>query len=73
MKFCYIDESGTGDEPIAVMVGLTAPKFDGKRDVIRGYANNILNLAIPKSNIYLARRRCPAADYFYRYAPTPIR
>jgi hypothetical protein len=22
MKFCYIDESGTGDEPIAVMVGI---------------------------------------------------
>jgi hypothetical protein len=22
MKFCYCDESGTGDEPIAVMVGV---------------------------------------------------
>ena len=22
MKFCYCDESGTGDEPIAVMVGI---------------------------------------------------
>lgn len=22
MKFCYVDESGTGDEPYAVMVGI---------------------------------------------------
>jgi len=22
MKFCYIDESGTGDEPYAVMIGV---------------------------------------------------
>ena len=22
MKFCYVDESGTGDEPYAVMVGV---------------------------------------------------
>jgi hypothetical protein len=58
---------------IELSLGLTKPKFDGERDVIKGYANNILNLAIPKSNIFLNRGRCPAADYFYRYAPTPIR
>ena len=27
MKFCYIDESGTGDEPFAVMVGVIADSY----------------------------------------------
>jgi hypothetical protein len=58
---------------IELSLGLTASKFDGEMDVIMGYADNTLRLAIPKSNIFLNRGRCPAADYFYSYAPTPIR
>lgn len=58
---------------IELSLGLTAPKFEGEIDVINGYADNTLRLSIPKSNIFLNRGRCPASDYFYRYAPTPIR
>jgi hypothetical protein len=47
--------------------------FDGEIDVIKGYVDNTLRLAIPKSNLFLNRGRCPASDYFYRFAPTRIR
>lgn len=58
---------------IELSLGLKSPKFEGEIEVIKGYAENTLNLAIPKSNIFLNRGRCPASDYFYRYAPTVIR
>jgi len=53
--------------------GLVAPKFDGEAAVINSYTQNTLALAIPKSNIFMNRSRCPAAEYFYKFAPTTIR
>jgi hypothetical protein len=57
MKFCYIDENGTSNGRIAVLIGILTDHHRISQNLI----------------IYLARGRCPAADYFYRYAPTPIR
>jgi hypothetical protein len=42
MKFCYVDESGTGDEPFAVMVGVLV---DAQRmHVTKGAWQDLLRL-----------------------------
>lgn len=58
---------------IELTIGTHQPKFEGEPAVISGYANQTFKLAIPKSNSFLSKGRCPAADYFHRYAPACIR
>ncbi len=70
MQFVYVDESGTGNEPIAVMVGVIA---DSHRIRVNNWAGLFLNQSIPKRNIYMNRSRYECAELFYKYAPTFIR
>jgi hypothetical protein len=42
MKFCYIDESGYGDEPIIVMAGIVVDAF--RMHITKGHWDHLLNI-----------------------------
>lgn len=58
---------------LELSLGYVAPKFEDEIEVMNKYASNTLELAIPKSNIFLNRGRCPASEHFYKFAPNTIR
>jgi hypothetical protein len=58
---------------IELTEGHTVPKFENEASIIKPYAVYIMKLAIPKTNIFLNRGRCPAGDYFYKFAPETVK
>ncbi len=48
-------------------------KYDDELEKITGWFNKIIGLSISKSNIYLKRGRCAAADLFYKYGVEAIK
>lgn len=48
-------------------------KFEGEKALIEGYATQTFKMSIPKANMFLSKGRCSTADYFYKYAPAPLR
>ena len=58
---------------IELELKLATPKYDGEGSIIKEYVEKSFKLSIPKTNIFLNKGRCSAADYFHKYAPTIIR
>jgi hypothetical protein len=57
---------------IEFKMNVCTEEYEGERSQIEDWVNSILELSIPKSNIYLKIGRCECADLFYRYAPSCI-
>ncbi len=54
-------------------MGFVEPNYNDENEKVSHWAEMILNVSIPKSNIFLSKGRCECADLFYRYAPSVIR
>lgn len=52
---------------------LIQPKYANEDVIFQDYHEQTLQLAIPKSNIFLSKGRCSAADYFFKFAPSTIK
>ena len=57
---------------IELQHGFCEPAYEDEKDKIAGWVDVALKQSIPKSNIFLSKGRCDAAELFYRFAPEAI-
>ena len=53
--------------------GLAGEQYEGERERIKGWAQQIAERAIDRAHIYPKAKRNEVQDYFYRLAPSSIR
>lgn len=49
------------------------PSFEGEKELVAAWAQQLLALSINKSFVYPKRQRCACADTFFSYAPACLR
>ena len=58
---------------IELQSGAKLERYQGETPIIADYFKLITQMSIPKAHTFLSKARCPAANYFYNFAPTIIR
>lgn len=58
---------------IELSMGYSQPDYKDEFIKVSRWASMLLEVSIPKSNIFISRGRCECADLFYRYAPPSVR
>ncbi len=57
---------------IELQMGLTKEAYKDEKEKVEAWINIALDKSIPKSNIFLSKNRCDAANLFYKYAPRVV-